>query len=158
MKDANVCVVDRRKAEKENEPHARYCYAMETTQKEIALITGGNCGLGLQTARELGRLGILTVPGVQNPDKSALAAEQLESEGLRAASIRVDVANISAHVEACQQLNERYGRLGILINNAGVWKESTNSSSYVPGINQTSSLAMEIHWRHSRRISLAPSG
>jgi NAD(P)-dependent dehydrogenase (short-subunit alcohol dehydrogenase family) len=48
------------------------------------------------------------------------------------------------HVEAYRQLDERYGRLDILINNAGVWKESTNSSSYVPGTNQTSTLPMKI--------------
>lgn len=117
---------------------------MDSTQKQIALITGGNRGLGLQTARELGRLGILTVLGVRNPEKGALAARQLESEGIRAAFVRVDVADPSTHAEAYKQLDKRYGRLDILINNAGVWKESANSSSYVPGTNQTSSLAMEI--------------
>jgi NAD(P)-dependent dehydrogenase (short-subunit alcohol dehydrogenase family) len=117
---------------------------MDSTQKQIALITGGNRGLGLQTARELGRLGILTVLGVRNPEKGALAARQLESEGIRAAFVRVDVADPSTHAEAYKQLDERYGRLDILINNAGVWKESTNSSSYVPGTNQTSTLPMKI--------------
>ena len=46
-----------------------------------------------------------------------------------------DAANNSTHVKACKHLDEHYGKLDILIHNAGVWRESTNSSSYLPGAN-----------------------
>ena len=47
---------------------------MKAERKQIALITGGNLGLGLQTARELGRLGIPAVLGVRDPAEGASAA------------------------------------------------------------------------------------
>jgi len=49
---------------------------------QIALITGGNRGLGLQTARELARLGIRTVVGARDLEKGASAAALLQTEGL----------------------------------------------------------------------------
>jgi len=117
---------------------------MKGTQQKIALITGGNRGLGLQTALELGRLGIDTVLGVRDPEKGASAVHQLASEGFHAEVIRLDVADPTTHAEAYRDLESRYGKLDILINNAGVWKESTTSSSYMPAENHTSSLAIEI--------------
>ena len=117
---------------------------MKRTQQQIALITGGNRGLGLQTARELGCLGINVILGVRDPAKGAPAVHQLASEGFGAELIRLDVADPATHAEAYRELEGRYGKLDILINNAGVWKESATSSSYVPGENRTSSLAIDI--------------
>lgn len=117
---------------------------MKTNTYKVALITGGNRGLGLQTARELGQLGIITILGVRDPKKGQAAAAELKNEGFRAEVVRLDVADLSTHVEAFDYIEKQYGKLDILINNAGVWKESATASSQKPDGHTTSTLPMEI--------------
>jgi NAD(P)-dependent dehydrogenase (short-subunit alcohol dehydrogenase family) len=117
---------------------------MKTKHQQVALITGGNRGLGLQTARELGSKNILIIVGARDAKKGAAAAETLRAEGYSADSVALDVADPRTHAEAFDFIESRYGQLDILINNAGVWKESATSSSFVPSTNPTSSLPIEI--------------
>ncbi|MFY0088587.1 SDR family NAD(P)-dependent oxidoreductase, partial [Acinetobacter baumannii] len=60
------------------------------TQQKVAFITGGNRGLGLETARGLGRLGIEVVIGVRDPDKGEEAVAALRNEGIHASAIGFD--------------------------------------------------------------------
>jgi NAD(P)-dependent dehydrogenase (short-subunit alcohol dehydrogenase family) len=113
---------------------------MKTNNDKVALITGGNRGLGLQTARELGALGIRAILGIRDPEKGAAAVAALKREGFAAEITRLDLGNFATHVEAGQYIERNHGKLDILINNAGIWRESANSSSHVPGANHTSTL------------------
>jgi NAD(P)-dependent dehydrogenase (short-subunit alcohol dehydrogenase family) len=96
---------------------------MNVNTNQVALITGGNRGLGLQTARELGRQGILTVLGVRDPEKGKAAIALLAGEGCRAEAIQLDVTDASAHASAYNYLSDRHGKLDILVNNAGIREE-----------------------------------
>jgi len=83
---------------------------------QIALITGGNRGLGLQTARELARLGIRTIVGARDLEKGAYAAALLQTEGLDAEAVHLDVADPLTHTEVYSYLESHHGKLDILGN------------------------------------------
>ena len=116
----------------------------QPTFTPLALITGGNRGLGLQTARELVKQGVQVILGCRDLDKGNSVARELREQGHQVEALRLDVADFRTQGEACDELEKRYGRLDILVNNAGIWKESATSSSHLPGTNRTSTLSMEI--------------
>ena len=114
-----------------------------STEKKVAFITGGNRGLGLQTARELGKLGIVVVIGSRDPEKGKTAAATLRSEGIAAESLRCDVTKPEDHRAVRDHFERRYGKLDILINNAAVMMEGENSSADAR-VNRTSTVSSAI--------------
>ncbi len=93
---------------------------MGTTQTKVALITGANKGLGLETARQLGKQGITVVLASRDLQKGENAAAGLRTEGIDARALKLDVTNTQDYPGAVQFLTENFGKLDILVNNAGV--------------------------------------
>jgi NAD(P)-dependent dehydrogenase (short-subunit alcohol dehydrogenase family) len=91
---------------------------------KVAFITGGNKGLGLETARQLGKLGITVVIGSRDLERGIAAASKLKGEGILADAIRFDVTTAADYQAAYDYFDKRYGHLDILVNNAGVSKEN----------------------------------
>lgn len=89
------------------------------TQK-IALITGANKGIGLETARQLAQLGITVLIGARDAAKGEAAAVELKAEGLDARALTIDVSDAASIEQAAKQVTTDFGKLDILINNAGV--------------------------------------
>lgn len=92
--------------------------------KKVALITGANKGLGLEIARQLGQQNITVVLAARDEAKAQTAAASLAAEGLDAHAVKLDVtaaADIAALPEFFQA---KFGRLDILINNAGIQLDS----------------------------------
>ena len=103
---------------------------METTK--VAFITGANRGIGFETAKGLGELGIKLVLGVRDLAKGAVAAKELQALGYQAEAIHYDASQAKSADDAFEHLNKRYGKLDILVNNAGILQEplmGSNSSS-----------------------------
>jgi NAD(P)-dependent dehydrogenase (short-subunit alcohol dehydrogenase family) len=103
------------------------------TEKKIAFITGGNRGIGLETARQLGKQGVKIVIGSRDLNKGKIAADTLRTESVDIEAIRFDITKPADYREAYNYFDKNFGRLDILINNAGISKETfgapNNSSS-----------------------------
>jgi NAD(P)-dependent dehydrogenase (short-subunit alcohol dehydrogenase family) len=88
--------------------------------KRVALITGANKGLGFEMARQLGQAGVAVVMAARDSQKGEAAAAQLRGEGLDVHFLKLDVTDKADHSSAAAFLEEKFGRLDILINNAGI--------------------------------------
>lgn len=86
----------------------------------VALITGGNGGIGLGMAHGLAAAGATIAIAGRNPDKSAKAAEELQKLGVRVATIDVDVADVQSVQDMVQKTLDRFERIDILVANAGI--------------------------------------
>jgi NAD(P)-dependent dehydrogenase (short-subunit alcohol dehydrogenase family) len=93
----------------------------------IALITGGNKGLGLETARQLGKQGITVLIGARDARRGAEAVQQLTREGITAAAVALEVTSAPAIAVAVADVTKRFGRLDILVNNAGILDYATDT-------------------------------
>ncbi|MCW5949323.1 MAG: SDR family oxidoreductase [Pyrinomonadaceae bacterium] len=89
--------------------------------QKIALITGANRGIGFETARQLAKQGIKVLIGARTEAKGLEAESALKNEGLDAEYIDLDVDNAATHAEAAKTIEAKYGKLDILINNAGIF-------------------------------------
>lgn len=89
--------------------------------KKIALITGANRGIGFETARQLGEQGIKVLIGARSEEKGKQAEAELKAEGFDAEYIKIDVDNEATHDSAAREIEAKYGKLDILINNAGIF-------------------------------------
>ena len=90
-------------------------------EKKIALVTGGNKGIGLEISRNLASAGCTVLLGARNVERGKQAVQQLEQAGLSDVHfIEIDITKQETITTAAQLIQSRYGRLDILINNAGV--------------------------------------
>ncbi|HVH81133.1 MAG TPA: glucose 1-dehydrogenase [Stellaceae bacterium] len=87
---------------------------------KVAVVTGGNGGIGLGMARGLAQAGAAVVIAARNAEKSAAAVAELERFGVKSAFVPLDVAQPDSCRQMVQQLLDRFGRLDILVNNAGM--------------------------------------
>ena len=85
----------------------------------VAIVTGGNGGIGLGMARGLGEAGAAVLVAARNEAKSAAAVAELEGLGVQAAAVAVDVADRDSCLAMVAAARERWGRLDVLVNNAG---------------------------------------
>jgi NAD(P)-dependent dehydrogenase (short-subunit alcohol dehydrogenase family) len=116
---------------------------MASPQK-VAFITGANKGIGFETARGLGQLGIAVVIGSRDEAKGKAAADKLRSEGVKnIEAARFDVTRPEDHRDIVGHLEARFGKLDILVNNAGVVLENADFGA-PGGFNTTSTLKPEV--------------
>ncbi len=86
---------------------------------KVALITGGNGGIGLGMAQGLARAGARVVIAARNAQKSADAVASLQALGSDSFALEADVTDEASVAALFAQVAERCGRLDILVNNAG---------------------------------------
>lgn len=93
---------------------------MENVQDKVVVITGASSGIGAATARLLAAQGAKVVLGARRLDRLATLADAITADGGEVAYARTDVsqrADVAALIELAR---ERYGKLDVLVNNAGI--------------------------------------
>ncbi|MFL5594165.1 MAG: SDR family oxidoreductase [Gemmatimonadaceae bacterium] len=96
-------------------------------EQRIALVTGGNRGIGLEVCRQLARLGVRVILSSRDPAKGAAAASELTGAGLSVEPRQLDVANVQSIRECMNWIRRDVGRLDILVNNAGIMMEDEDA-------------------------------
>jgi NAD(P)-dependent dehydrogenase (short-subunit alcohol dehydrogenase family) len=88
--------------------------------QKIALITGANRGIGLETARQLGKEGVTVIVAARQLKTATAAAAQLNTEGIDAHGLQLDVTKAADRSAAAAYITDKFGKLDILVNNAGI--------------------------------------
>ncbi len=112
------------------------------SEVNIALITGANKGLGLETGRQLGKLGYTVLLGSRDALKGEVAARQLRDDGVDARVMKLDVTKQADIDAAAVQIESEFGKLDVLVNNAGVmiekgWTKNTTSETTMENLRAT---------------------
>jgi NAD(P)-dependent dehydrogenase (short-subunit alcohol dehydrogenase family) len=108
------------------------------TLARIALVTGGNKGIGLQIARQLAQEGLHVLISARDVFKANGAMADLAKDGLTAESLILDLLDHASIANAAAQIEARHGRLDVLINNAGIFDfaDGTPSKASLSAVRQ----------------------
>lgn len=92
----------------------------QSVESRVALVTGANKGIGLEIARQLGGHGVTVLIGARDERRGQEAAEKLRADGVDARYVQLDVTSQKAIDRAARHIQEEFGRLDILVNNAAI--------------------------------------
>ncbi len=92
--------------------------------RRVAIVTGGNRGIGREIARQLAKAEMTVVIGSRDAARGEKAALELEGEGVQVASLQLDVIDTKSVRRFVEQVEKKFGAPGVLVNNAGVYPES----------------------------------
>src|SRR6201981_3583253 len=85
----------------------------------VAIVTGGSIGLGRQMAEGLAEMGANLVLCARKKERCEAAAEELKALGVTTLALACDVTNPASILDVVEAAVGRFGRIDILINNAG---------------------------------------
>lgn len=109
---------------------------MTDDTKRIALVTGANQGIGLEIARDLAARGLVVLLGARDFGRGAAAASSLAGD---VHPIQIDVTDDASVAAAAARIQDEFGRLDILVNNAAI---ATAGKSSEP-VGQVSTIPLE---------------
>jgi NAD(P)-dependent dehydrogenase (short-subunit alcohol dehydrogenase family) len=101
---------------------------MPVHDKRLALVTGGNRGIGYAIGRSLAQRGITVILGVRDSNKGAAACSRLQAEVLDVNFELLDVTDESSLQTAVKHIQAQFDRLDILVNNAGILIDSSENA------------------------------
>ncbi|BAY08663.1 SDR family oxidoreductase [Calothrix sp. NIES-2098] len=92
-----------------------------STLKKVAVVTGGNRGLGFETSRQLAKQGYQVILTSRDEEKGKSAALKLKNEGLDVISRPLDVTSDESSQELADFIEKEFGKFDVLVNNAGIY-------------------------------------
>ena len=101
---------------------------MATMDKRLAVVTGGNKGIGYEICRQLARKGLRVLLTSRDAEKGREARERLEKEGLDILHRKLDVTDPASVAAIARHIESEYGRVDVLANNAGILIDSRSAS------------------------------
>ena len=90
-----------------------------STENKVAIVTGATSGIGFEVAKRLGQDGFTVVLNGIEDTEGAKKAAALQAEGISAEYVGFDVTNEDAVNSNIQVIGEKYGKIDVLVNNAG---------------------------------------
>jgi NAD(P)-dependent dehydrogenase (short-subunit alcohol dehydrogenase family) len=103
---------------------------LESMTGKTVVITGGNVGIGLETARGLAGLGARVILACRDAARAAHAvADIARTSQIRVERVELDLGSLPSVQRACEELASRVPRLDVLINNAGVWPRQRRTTA-----------------------------
>lgn len=96
----------------------------------VALVTGANKGIGTQIAKDLAGHGYTVLVGSRSLEKGQAAAESI---GANAHAVQLDVADSDSIAAAAEQIRREFGRLDVLVNNAGISHAGKSDNAFPNG-------------------------
>jgi len=102
---------------------------MNVEEKKIAVVTGANRGIGLETCRQLAKNGFQVILTSRDENKGLGTCQQLQDEGLLVQFYQLDVSDPKSIDKIRKYIEEEYGHCDILINNAGIFPDSSDASA-----------------------------
>ena len=99
--------------------------------KKVALITGANKGIGFEVARQIAKAGWTVLAAARSEELGRQAVAKLQAEGLDVQFIRIDLDAPESAITAAETTHEQFGKLDLLINNAGVASQGDGPPSKV---------------------------
>jgi NAD(P)-dependent dehydrogenase (short-subunit alcohol dehydrogenase family) len=121
-------------------------------KKKIALVTGANKGLGFETCLRLAHLGLTVILSARDLIKGQVSAKQLADRGLDVLFYQLDVSNQSNISRIARQIEQQFGRLDILVNNAAIlydtWQKAIDADLEI--VNQALATNLFGPWRLSQ--------
>ena len=101
-------------------------------RRRVAVVTGGNRGLGLATATALAGQGLAVLIASRKSADAEQATRMLERDGLRATPAVLDVSDPASIAAFTGMVDERFGGADVLVNNAGIYPDGGRSALAVP--------------------------
>lgn len=89
-------------------------------KQRLAIVTGANRGIGLEVVRQLAQRDMTVILGARDREKGEAAAQKLAGEGLEVLPRQLDVVDPDSIAQLAAEVEQAFGRLDVLVNNAGI--------------------------------------